>query len=109
MEVTDGNTKFDDGLGKMYQVTMEDGSVWEVPVILIACSHAEYYAKVDDLSFEEELKESSALFAADEYEIEDWAKNNMDWSDVEASAKCIFKPDSIDFEAGWINGEVKVV
>ena len=110
MKVTLGTgEEVEDSIGKMYAVTMEDGSVWEVPVILIACSHAEYYAKVDEVSFEEALKDSSALFEADDFEVEDWAKNNMNWTDVEASARCVKNPMEVDFHEGWVNGEAEVV
>ena len=99
-----------DSIGKMYQVTMDDGSIWEVPVILIACNHAEYYAKVDEIPFEEALKESSELFEADEYEVHDWASNNMDWDEVEASARMVKDPDDeVDYQDGWLNGEYEVV
>ena len=94
---------------KMYLITMGDQSVYEVPVILIATSHAEYYATVDEIPFEEALKETLDLFNSDDYEIEDWAKNNMDWCDVEASARCVRTAGRTDFEDGWINGEVEVV
>jgi len=99
-----------DSIGKMYRVTMEDGSEWEVPVILIACSHAEYYAKVDEMSFEDALKETSELFENDEYEVQDWASGNMDWDDVESSARMVKSPSQdVDYRDGWINGESEVV
>lgn len=88
---------------------MGDGSVWEVPVIRIATDHAEYYAKVDGVSFEDALKETLALFDADDYEVEDWAKNNMDWIDVVDSARCITRDLRTDFQEGWMNGEAEVV
>ena len=93
---------------KSYRITMEDGSVWAVPVKPIALSHATYYAGVDKISVEESMDLTVELFLNDDYEIEDWAKNNMYWAEVADSAKCV-QPASIDFEEGWVNGEAEVV
>ena len=95
---------------KKYQIEMPDGSLWEIPVLLIALDRARYYAKVDDVDLNEALNDDTIpLFEADEYEIEDWAKNNMDWKDVSSSAICVSFPGETDFQEGWVNGEVKVV
>lgn len=45
-------------------------------------------------------------FDTNDFEFADWAKNNMDWSDV--SDKVVFvkhAEQKIDFEDGWMNGE----
>lgn len=93
---------------KSYRITMEDGSIWSVPIKPIALSHAEYYAGVDDISVEESMENTVELFLNDNYEIEDWAKNNMDWEEVACDAQCIQGPE-IDFQEGWVNGEAEVV
>jgi hypothetical protein len=93
---------------ELYQITMYDGSVWTVPVILIATNHAEYYAEVDEVSFEDALKNDTIpLFTDDPDEIEEWAKNNMDWDDVSSSAVCV-KQAKTDFDRGWMDGEIEI-
>lgn len=84
-------------------VTMLDGSVWSVPVKLIAANHAAYYAGKDGIGIEKALKETWSIFE-DSYEIEDWAEGNMNWEDVVAYATKE-KDGEIDFQEGWVNGE----
>jgi hypothetical protein len=94
---------------KSYHITMEDGSVWSIPVMVIALNRASYYSEADGVSLDDSMDgDTVPLFLADPLEIEDWAKNNMDWEDVAADAQCI-QGASIDFEDGWCNGEAEVV
>ena len=47
-------------------------------------------------------------FDTDDFEFADWAKNNMDWSDVSDKAVLVkhIQPEP-DFEDGWVNGEYR--
>ena len=95
-------------LSKKYVTTMEDGSKWAVPVVAIANSRAEFYAKEFDGDFSRSLAEDTIpLFESDEYEIEDWAQNNMNWSDVREIAVCVSMPDC-DYDEGWVNGDHEI-
>ena len=93
---------------KRYVVTMPDGSKWSVRVKDIAKSHAEYYAKVDKIDIDQSMHNTIELFE-NEYEIEDWARNNMDWSDVEAELEMSPPCDETDYQEGWANGDVEIV
>lgn len=90
-----------------YRVKMSDGW-WSVPAHIIADNRATYYEEKDgeDSSYRNEYD-----FAIhDEDQLRDWARNNMDWSDVVAHAtKCADVPDPIDYEEGWGNGETCVI
>ena len=90
------------------EVTMDDKSVWKVPVWVIALSRArEYCSEFGDLK--SSLSEDTILlFAEDSYEICDWAKNNMNWDDVERYAKQI-QSEPPDYQEGWVNGEMRVI
>lgn len=91
-------------LNKNYVTTMPDGSKWAVPVKVIAESRAAYYAKDFGGDIEKSISnDTEPLFESDEYEIEDWAQNNMNWDDVVGRAACI-KPPECDYQEGWING-----
>ena len=95
-------------LTKNYVVTMEDGSKWAVPVRFIAEHRAKYFAEKDGVSIAESLNEDTApLFDSDDYEIHDWAANNLNFSDVKDVAKMISSPD-VDYENGWANGEYEI-
>ncbi len=87
---------------------MPDGSTWDVPAKIIAENRAKYYAEKDlETSYEAELK--CAL--DDDFTIEDWAANNMDWEDIKAHATRIKQERemNVDFQEGWVNGEKEVV
>ncbi|EOZ5069331.1 hypothetical protein ACQRVR_004823 [Enterobacter cloacae] len=95
-------------IDKELHVTMPDSSVWAVPVQLIATHRAEHYAKEFGGDLYRSLAEDTLpLFRSDDFEIEDWAANNMNWSDVQHAAKCIY-PGDVDFQEGWVNGDKEV-
>lgn len=91
-------------------ITMPDGSVWAVPLELIARNRAEHYKDEFDNDLEMSLNEDTwPMFESDNYEATDWAANNMDWSDVEKQAVKVKETPPFDFEEGWRNGEKRVV
>ena len=103
-------TKIDE---KFLRVTMPDGSKWDVPVKKIAENRARYYMKDPELgTFEKSYNEDTIpLFESDDYEIEDWASNNMNWKDVVAFARKVesHRMADSDFQEGWINGDKEIV
>ena len=97
-------------LDNKYRVTMPDGSTWEVPVRLIAENRAEYYVKEFGGDIENSLKIGTLpLFEEDDYEIANWAKGNMDWSDVKEYAIQVKSLEDPDFQEGWVNGNYEIV
>ena len=100
-------------LKKYLRVTMPDGSKWDVPAKLIAEKRARYHAKSDTgkesgPEFEKVFAKEVKYALEDEYEIVDWASNNMNWSDVEYVAVNVSVME-VDFQEGWCNGEKEVV
>lgn len=91
-------------MNKVYVVEMEDGSKWGIPVGDIAAYRANYYSRKNGTDFATLLQETVALFNGDEYEIEDWAANNMNWVDVEDVVECVQFAE-VDMQEGWVNGE----
>ena len=98
---------------KLLRVTMPDGSKWDVPVRKIAEHRARYYMKDPELgTFEKSYNEDTIpLFESDDYAIEDWAANNMNWKDIVAFARKVesHKMADSDFQEGWINGDKEIV
>ena len=89
---------------------MPDGSKWGVPVEIIARHRAEHYAHEFGGDVERSLAEDTEpLFAQSEFEITDWARNNLNWSDVDAKAQEVEPPGDPDFEVGWAEGEVEIM
>ena len=90
---------------KYMTIEMPDKSVWKVPVALIASSRAEAYKDEFGGDVFRSLNEDTIpLFTDDEYEIEDWAANNMNWKDVKAHAVMV-SGGTVDYQEGWCNGE----
>lgn len=90
---------------KYYQFTTSTGDVWRVPTMVIAKNRATYYAKKQKIDIEESLRNDTIpFFESDDFEIEDWARNNMDWSDVENHAEKL-KSKGPDMQEEWVNPE----
>lgn len=95
-------------LDKRYCVTMPDGSVWAVPVRVIAEDHAAYYYKKCEYQSMEMAMQHTIEYFEDDFEVMDWAKNNMNWVDVEKFAEQVSGPAPVDYQEGWNNGEVEI-
>lgn len=97
-----------DILDKRYVVEMPNGERWSVPVRLIAEHRAKHYAhEFDDDLAKSLIEDTGPLFDQDEYEIEDWARNNMNWDDVSSKAKMLATGET-DYQEGWVNGDVEI-
>lgn len=92
------------------RVKMPDGSTWAVPIEVIARDRAKHYAHEFDGDIEKALQEDTyPLFESDDYEIEDWAANNMNWTDVRPFAQLISGAAEVDYQEGWVNGDHLIV
>ena len=91
---------------KLMTVKMPSGEVWGVPVAMIAHSRATHYAKEFDGDVERSLAEDTMpLFESDDYEIQDWAVNNMNWSDFNGHQIKVFEAPAPDFQDAWMEGD----
>jgi hypothetical protein len=71
------------------RVEFPNGDVFLVPAKVIAEHRAKHYADGDpDTTYEAEFEYTMT----DEYQLRDWAGNNMDWDDVKARAVLQPKP-----------------
>lgn len=92
-----------------YIISDSVGRKWKIPVKLIAFHRAGYYMNADNISLADSIKETVELFNDDNYEIEDWARNNMDWCDVSSQAHFI---DNTTYESMgdiWTNPEETII
>lgn len=88
---------------------MPDGSKWDVPAEVIAAHRAAYYSKTTDAN-DVDFKSEFAVAMYDEYELSDWAENNMNWSDVATHAKRVeSNPSEPDYQEGWVSGLKEVI
>jgi hypothetical protein len=90
---------------KFLRVSMHDGSVWDVPCLIIAMARADhYYVRNDpehDAEYEHCLNNTTELF--------EWAANNMNWREVESYARLVRAPVDCNYEDGWVNGQRSIV
>jgi hypothetical protein len=97
---------------KYLVVEMSDGTEWAIPAILIVKNRAEYYATLDAKSgavYGDTYTEEIESAMSDEYEITNWAANNMNWVEVCAQA-ILLKVDSpkADYTRDWVNAPKSV-
>jgi hypothetical protein len=96
---------------KLYIVKMPNGESWSVPVSVIAWDRAKNYAEEFDGDVKRSLEEDTVpLFEEDNYEIRDWAQNNMNWDDVKEHAKLYSSPRAhdVNWQEGWCNGDYTI-
>lgn len=100
--------------GMKLRVEMEDGRRWDVPVGVIAVSHAYHYKGDFDGCILKSFSEGTVpLFVDDEDEPEvdeiiNWAKGHLNWRYVKQYA--IEAPWlEPDYEQGWVNGYKEVL
>jgi hypothetical protein len=97
-----------DCMNQVMTIEMRDGSVWAVPVSIIAEDRARYYASEFDGDWKRSLAEDTdPLFRDSEYEIKDWAVGNMNWSDVAHAAYLLRPPAPLtdaDRQDAWNSG-----
>ena len=94
------------------RVTFCNGERYDVPVSVIARDRASYYAHEFGGDIERSLKEDTLLlFDGCDYEIEDWAVNNMNWSEVVQYARRVdtLLMTAEEYQEGWVNGEKEMV
>lgn len=91
---------------KYMTVEMPDGSKWGVPVEMIAFDRAQHYAREFDGDIDRSLEEDTTpLFEADDYAIQDWAISNMNWSDFNGHQVKLADAPEPDFQDAWMSGD----
>lgn len=97
-------------MSKILIIEMPDKSEWAVPVEIIARNRASHYAEEFGGDIERSLKEDTwPLFEEADYEVTDWAANNMQWKELEPYARQIHPPPPMDYAHGLANGKKGVL
>ena len=86
---------------KVIEFEFEDGEKWHIPLEFVAKHRADYYQTKNEKDFDYHKEVSFVM--NDDYEGEDWLKNNMDLADFE---KVLIKiPAEIPPERDWCNAD----
>lgn len=91
---------------KYLTMALENGEVWGVPVEMIARNRATHYAHEFGDDIERSMAEDTIpLFNSSDYDIVDWAVNNMNWSDFTGHQVKLRDGNQRDFQSAWMECE----
>lgn len=96
---------------KKVLIDMPDGLTYMIPVEFIARKRARYYFNKGEFPTLEDslLEDTIPLMESEPYEIEDWARNNLNWDDVEFVAVALKKKAKQgDFQEAWLNNTMEI-
>lgn len=97
---------------KYLRVTFSNGEVYDIPAKTIALQRASYFAARDatkgDSRYDTICEQEFRFAMEDDYEIQDWAFNNMDWEDVKQSAVCVYV-NKADYHREWPNANNVII
>lgn len=91
---------------KFIHLTLPTGHVYEIPVEPIAKNRAQAMLKAHPDEFADidaAMEDTNGLFADDNWNIKDWAANNMNWSEIVRFAKLVRYTPPTDRQ--WHEGE----
>lgn len=89
---------------RLYIVTMTNGDEYGVPAEVIADHYAKHY-EMSGEDYKENYDAMIHFFDTNDFDFADWAKDNMDWSDVADKAVLVKRAEQeVDFQEGWVNG-----
>ena len=98
---------------KYLLVQFSDRTKWKIPARIIADSRADYFATVDSATGDEDYhdiyKKEFEYTLEDNSELEDWAKNNMDWKDVFDWAELVSEEERACYEKEWCNCDCEII
>ena len=87
-------------------IKFTNGETWRVEAKHVAAHRARFYAKDDpDTTWLSEFE----FTMKDDYQLTDWMKNNMDWSDIKPYAKKFERQTKFDYDGEFCNCETDVV
>lgn len=94
---------------KFYVIKVNDSLLCKIPLIIIAKNRASHFANEYNGDIEKSMRDDTVpLFLSDEYEIKDWAQNNMNWSDVKEFSEFVhINPDQYMSKAWLLGGYVE--
>jgi hypothetical protein len=94
---------------KCLKVRFSNGDMFEIPARVIAENRANYYADLDGYEINSNEWEAEIISALnDEFEIEDWAANNMNWNELAPYARRIDSDKEFDYDDGWTDADIEL-
>jgi hypothetical protein len=97
---------------KALQLEALDGSKWLIPLSAIVDNYARFLQTLADFAHDpwEAVREHAGKrFEGGSPTAADWARGDMNWSDVKAHAVRVTEPDPLDMDDSWTNGKMRVI
>lgn len=95
---------------KYLKVRFANGDLFAIPARIIAENRANYYADLDGYDLGSNEWEAEVITALkEEFEIEDWAGNNMDWKDLEPYAQRINENIEFDYNDQYPDADIELI
>jgi len=93
---------------KSVKIIFPNGDIFYVPARVIAENRADYYSTVDGYEIgSNEWQSEVDLGINSEFEIEDWMRNNMNWSDLEPYATKEEEYDEMDYDDNYEEADIQ--
>jgi hypothetical protein len=95
---------------KFIKIRFSNGEVYEIPAEVIALERTNYYTTADGVAKDSaEWFEEYKFSLEDNYELEDWLTNNMNWSDIKDQAVLIKDETDYNYDDEFFEAEIDVV
>lgn len=92
-------------------ITFPSGYKYKVPIFPVAETIARYYTERavedSDRSYDEIFEDELQRALKDDYVVQDWVKNNMNWEDIEDEAELV-EEDPFDPSENFSNARISV-
>jgi hypothetical protein len=91
------------------KIRFPNGEIFYISGIVIAESRANYYSDIDDYEIGSSEWDAEVQFALNsEFELEDWMRNNMNWSDIEPHARKEEAEEEIDYDSLYFDADIEI-
>ena len=95
---------------KFIRISFSNGEKWDVPARIVAEERATYYSDIDgNPKNSPQWKEEYEYSLSEDFELEDWLNNNMNWSDVSEYARLVDGDSNYNYEDEFTNSEKEIV
>ena len=89
------------------RIKFKNGEKYDIPADIIATHRVTYYSNIDGYEKDSPEWKKEYEYSLEEYELVDWVKNNMYWSDLADHAVLI--RGGFDYEEEFEKAKIKMI
>jgi hypothetical protein len=94
---------------KILHLTALDGSEWHIPLEPVSRAYAAYLKTLREFANDTDEQVRAHVEQTAGSDLIDFARNDMDWSDVKEQAVMVKAMDPEDMADSWVNGKMRVI